>query len=90
MERFKHTESTAEVYNRIIKEYREIDSDSALEALGLEYEDKKGGELGLVLDGLRFMGESVTSSERVANWLKSRGCKVVEGAIEETWKVSLE
>ena len=89
MERFKHTESTAEVYNQIIKEYREIDSDSALEALGLEYEDYKGGELGLVLDGLRFMGESVTSSERVANWLKSRGCKVVEGAIEGTWKVSL-
>lgn len=39
MAKFKHTERTAKIYNSIIKEYREINSDSDLEAIGIDYDD---------------------------------------------------
>ena len=35
MAKFKHTERTVKIYNSIIKEYREINSDSDLEAIGI-------------------------------------------------------
>ena len=87
MGRFAHTEKSAEVYNRIIKEYREIDCDSKLEALGLEYSDYRN-ELGLVLDGLRFYGKATTGSERVAKWLESRGCIICRTA-PDCWLAKL-
>lgn len=89
MERYVHTEKTAEKFNRILKEYLDIDSDSKLEALGLEYDDYRY-ELGLLLDGLRYCGESSTGSERVANWLRSRGCIVIPHEQTGSWKVRLE
>lgn len=86
-ERFVHAEKTAAIYNRLIKEYCEIQSDSDLEALGLEYYDYQY-ELGLVLDGLRFYGKTTTGSVRVAKWLESRGCVVCRTA-PECWKAEL-
>lgn len=87
MERFAHTEKTAAVYNRLIKEYREIQSDGDLEALGLDYDDYRY-ELGLFLDGLRYSGEGTTRSERVAEWARSRGCGVSRTALD-CWKATL-
>lgn len=76
MGRYVHTEKTAETFNRILKEYLDIDSDSKLEALGLEYDDYRNG-LGLLLDCLRYDGVTSTDNERVANWLKGCGCVVI-------------
>lgn len=39
MAKFKHTERTRKIYNSIIKEYREISSDSDLVAIGIDYDD---------------------------------------------------
>lgn len=59
MAKFKHTERTRKIYNSIIKEYREISSDSDLVALGIDYNDYRSSELGLLLDSLRLNGEQM-------------------------------
>lgn len=87
MTKFKHTERTVKIYNSIIKEYREISSDSDLEAIGIDYEDYRSSELGLLLDSLRFNGEGMTSSKKVAEWMKRRSCNVY--LIGDNWKVQL-
>lgn len=87
MAKFKHTERTVKIYNSIIKEYREINSDSDLEAIGIDYDDYRSSELGLLLDSLRFDGEGMTSSKKVAEWMKRRGCAV--SSIGANWKVQL-
>ena len=80
MAKFKHTERTVKIYNSIIKEYREINSDSDLEAIGIDYEDYR-------LDSLRFNGEGMTSSKKVAEWMKRHSCNVY--LIGDDWKVQL-
>ena len=85
MVKFEHTERTAKIYNSIIKEYREISSD--LEAIGIDYDDYRSSELGLLLDKLRYDGEGMTSSKKVAEWMKRHSCNVY--LIGENWKVQL-
>ncbi len=86
--RFKHTEQTAKVYNSMIKEYREIKSDSDLERAGLSYEDYHSSDFGLFLDMLRYDGVGFTSSADVVEWAKRHGC-VVTGE-ENNWTVRLQ
>lgn len=86
--RFKHTEQTAAIYNSMIKEYREIQSDSDLERAGLSYDDYRSSDFGLFLDILRFDGKGVTSSRNVMEWAKRHGCTIT--GEENNWKVSLE
>lgn len=87
MAKFKHTERTVKIYNSIIKEYREINSDSDLEAIGIDYEDYRSSELGLLLDSLRFNGEGMMSSKKVAEWMKRHSCNVY--LTGDDWKVQL-
>lgn len=87
MEKFKHTEHTAAVYNKIIKEYREISCDSDLEKIGIDYYEYRSSELGFLLDSLRFNGEGVTGFKNVAEWMKRNGCNV--HLIDKTWRVQL-
>lgn len=87
MAKFKHTERTRKIYNSIIKEYREISSDSDLVALGIDYNDYRSSELGLLLDSMRLNGEGMTSSKRVAEWMKRHSCNVYR--IADNWKVQL-
>lgn len=87
MGKFKHTERTVSIYNSMIKEYREIECDSDLEKIGLEYDDYKSSDFGLFLDMLRFNGEAMTDRENVANWSKNHGCNVY--LIDKQWKVQL-
>lgn len=86
--RFKHTDHTAAIYNSMIKEYREIQSDSDLERAGLSYDDYRSSDFGLFLDMLRFDGKGVTSSQNVMEWAKRHGCAI--SGEENNWKVSLE
>lgn len=87
MNKYNHTDDTKKIFNSIIREYRNITSDSDLDKIELSYEDYKSNSLGLVLDSLRFYGQSQTHSESVALWLKKHGCT----AIEENgiWKIKL-
>lgn len=86
--RFKHTDHTAAIYNSMIKEYREIQSDSDLERAGLSYDDYRSSDFGLFLDMLRFDGKGVTSSRNVMEWAKRHGCTIA--GEENNWRVSLE
>ena len=86
--RFKHTEQTAAIYNSMIKEYREIQSDSDLERAGLSYDDYRSSDFGLFLDMLRFDGIGFTSSKDVAEWAKRHGCFVTKE--ENRWTVRLQ
>lgn len=86
--RFKHTKQTAAIYNAMIKEYREISSDSDLERIGITYDEYRSSEFGLFLDMLRFDGEGTTSFENVAKWAEHHGCNVME--LGGVWKVQLQ
>lgn len=85
--RFGHTEQTAKIYNSMIREYREISSDSDLERAGLTYDDYRSSGFGLFLDMLRFDGIGSTSSKGVAEWAKRHGCVVSKE--ENGWMVRL-
>lgn len=87
MAKFKHTERTRKIYNSIIMEYNEISSDRNLVAIGIDYDDYLGPELGLLLDSLKLNGEGMTSSKRVAEWMKRHSCNVYR--IADNWKVQL-
>lgn len=84
---FKHTDQTAKVYNSMIKEYREIQSDSDLERAGLTYDDYRSSDFGFFLDMLRFDGVGFTSSWTVMEWAKRHGCTIT--GEENNWKVRL-
>lgn len=86
--RFRHTEQTAAIYNAMIKEYREISSDSDLESIGITYEEYRSSDFGFFLDCLRYDGIGTTTFENVANWAKRHGCTVEER--DGGWVVSLQ
>lgn len=86
-QRFKHTERTAQIYNSMIKEYREIICDSDLERVGLTYEEYKSSDFGFFLDMLRYEGWAITASRNVSEWAKRHGCNVY--MIDSDYKVEL-
>lgn len=86
--RFKYIDHTAAIYNSMIKEYREIQSDSDLERAGLSYDDYRSSDFGLFLDMLRFDGKGAASSRNVMEWAKRNGCTIT--GEENNWEVSLE
>lgn len=79
---FKHTKKTVEVYNKLLKSYLAIQSDSDLEREGLTYDDYKSGDFGFNLDRLRYDGYCSTDNERMAAWYKKYGCIVEQ---EKGW-----
>ncbi len=84
--RFQHTEKTADIYNSMIREYREISCDSDLEKIGITYEEYSYS--GLFMDMLRFNGVGLTEYKNIAEWAKRKGCYVTE--IKGGWRVSLQ
>ncbi len=87
MMRFEHTERTAKIFDSIIKEYREVRTDSDLETIGISYDDYHSSELNYLLSNLRFNGEGMTSSKKVAEWMKRHGCNVY--LIDTRYRVQL-
>lgn len=60
----------------MIKDFREVESDSDLERMGLEYHEYKSSGFGLFMDCLRYNGVGVTDSPNIAKWAKRHGCNV--------------
>ena len=74
MAKYKHTEKTANLFNKILNDYNKIQSDSELEERGLLYVDYN--ELGFLIDCLRYEGETVTQTENITKYFKNLGCVI--------------
>jgi len=74
MERFKHTEETAKLFNKVIGDYWEIGSNKDLAKRHLSYSDYQS--LGFLLDSLRFYGQTKTAIKSVADYFSKLGCAV--------------
>lgn len=80
--RFKHTEATRNLFNKVIGDYQDIDSDKHLRNRHLSLSDYRA--LGFLLDSLRFYGEAKTIIESIANYFGRLGCKVAYKGIAYT------
>jgi hypothetical protein len=74
MSKYKHTEETAKLFNKILDDYNKIQSDSTLEERGLLYSDYI--ELGILIDRLRYDGKTVTQTENITKYFKNLGCVI--------------
>lgn len=71
MEKYKHTQETAKLFNKVLEDYHKIQSDSDLEKRNISYSDYQS--LGLLIDCLRYNGRiSVDSS--IKSYFQNLGC----------------
>lgn len=74
MKEFKHTVKTRKLFNKIISDYKNIESDRDLTRRKLSYSDYQS--LGYLLDGLRYEGKAETFIQSLASYFKKLGCQV--------------
>ena len=74
MKQFKHTNKTTKVFNKLISDYKAIDSDKDLTKRKLSYSDYQS--MGFILDSLRYEGQTETFIKSIADYFKKLGCQV--------------
>ena len=76
MEKYQHTEETVKLFNKVINDYKEIQSDSELEKRNISYSDYES--LGFLMDSLRYNGKTSTHTESIKDYFKNLGCVIEE------------
>lgn len=85
MEKFNHTDKTAEIFNNMLHDYQKLDSDSELEKRNLSYDTYKN--MGFIIDCLRFDGKTSIDDKSLADYFQKFGFNVSE--IEVGYLISL-
>lgn len=76
MRKYNHTQETIELFNKVLNDYNNIQSDSDLEKRNISYSDYQS--LGFLVDCLRYSGETSTHTESIRVYFKNLGCVIEE------------
>jgi hypothetical protein len=74
MERYNHTNDTIELFNKVLNDYFEIQSDNDLEERKISYSDYNN--LGILIDSLRYEGKTLTHTESIRGYFENLGCVI--------------